>query len=206
MLACADGGRVPSTEESAWLREHVQAALKLTDEQLPSFLDFFGYWLGNGSVGRVQPWRASGYSAVSCSQVKKDEPCFLDQCVHQLGLSASEYVIYDQPLQRCNQPDKIITHLRITASRWVELFDREFGSKPAATRQDNSSRSRSVSTSLSTASTVLDESTEDELREEPSSDDELCGEKVPLAVDEWNEWTEPGKPTDPDYPIKSVKW
>ena len=170
MLACADGGRIPSAEESAWLREHVQGALKLTDEQMPSFLEFLGFWLSNGAVGRIHSPRGGGDIAVSCSHVKEEKVSFLEQCVAQLGLTPSEYILYDQPLKRSSQPEQLITHLCITAPRWVELFDRDFGLKHKTAL--HLSRCRSMSTLQSTVSTVLDEPVEDELREETVSEDD----------------------------------
>ena len=198
MLACADGGRVPSADESAWLRHHVQNALKVTDEQLPSFLEFLGFWLSNGAVGYVHSKRG-GCTAVSCSQVKKEEACFLEQCVHQLGLSPSDYIMFDQSLKRCNQPDKIVTLLHITATRWVELFERNFGLSPATSHSNT--RSRSVSTS--TASTELGDVMESELREE-SSDDELAEQEEAQMKDSM-QFEEPEALHDPDQPNKAAK-
>ena len=167
MLSCADGGRVPSAEESAWVRSHVQAALKLTDEQLPTLLDFLGYWLGNGKIGYVSlPGGAGKCRAVSCSQVVEEGESTLQACVQHLALDSSDYSLLEQPLKRHNQPDARIAHLQITAPRWVELFERDFG----LSRNEGKPRCRSVSRSLSTASTVLDEPTVDEASEEALSD------------------------------------
>ena len=202
MLACADGGRIPSADESAWLREHVQAPLKLTDEQLPSFLDFLGYWLSSGAVGRVHSKRHSGYSAVSCYEVKNETVCFLEQCVHQLGLGPSDFILYDQPFQRCNQPDKLITHLHITARRWIDLFQRDFGFELKVSH--GIPRCRSVSTSLSTASTELDEPMTDEVTER-SSDDELATDEETLKTEESDYLDESAQLKDPNPPTKPAQ-
>ena len=181
------------------MREQVQGVLKLTDEQLPSFLEFFGYWLGNGSVEYVHSKRGAGYKAVSCSVVKQEEVSFIKQRVHQLGLTPSEFIMDEESLIRhSNQPNKIITHLHIIAPRWLDLFDREFGQQKRTVP-----RRRSVSASLSTASTVLSDSLAEEVGEVGSSSDveaeeELMNDET-VGLKEWD------TPVDPDHSIQSAK-
>ncbi|MCJ1297138.1 Phosphatidylinositol 4-kinase alpha [Xylographa carneopallida] len=127
MLACADMGRTPSGEEAALLRRTVQDKLLLSDEQLPHFLEFFGFWLGDGCMQYSRGW--SGCNAVCCSQVKTEDVAFLREKVPLMGLTSRDVYWRTDEQPRRDQSTTIVTTLLITATRWFDFFNDEYGVK-----------------------------------------------------------------------------
>ena len=227
MLACADAGRTPSAEEIAFVRVHVQRRLKLSDAQFIAFLEFFGFWVGDGALqygrsGNTRP------DAVTCARVQDDDVNFLRQMAVKLGLTSSQYRFRTYDLRRARKPSKTVTVIEIIDPLWFAFFDEEFGlqykyslyydPKAAIARQGNISKVKrssvsaaSTTRSISSTSSPPSPSVSDADSPKEEEPDSPVEEESPTVLDPPTEEElppedDPDTPLDPDLPTKSCKW
>ena len=119
MLACADAGRQPSSDERSDVRATVQGRLGLSDVQFPAFLELFGFWLAGGGAMNYRD------SAVKLSQANADDVTFVDETLAAVGLRPGQFYRHEQPLPcRASKPMSTTTW-QIADKGWFNFFDRQ---------------------------------------------------------------------------------
>ena len=121
MLSCADGGRQPSIAERGEVQVDVQRRLGFTDEQLPAFLELFGFWLGDGSLSHSP-------RAVQLSHLEPQGVAWVDRTLAAVGLQQERHFYrYAHRLPRSGLEDAVNVLWLIIDQRWVDFFDHHFG-------------------------------------------------------------------------------
>ena len=211
MLACADKGRTPTADEAAFVHDCVQRRLRLSDEQFPHFLEFFGFWLAHGCLQYTQVAHAS--NAVCCSRVEADDVNFLRKSVALMGLQSDDVCWRTDKMAQRDAQDNLTTTLSIVAPHWFVFFDDEYGSAFRPT----SSLSLSFTTTTMRSVAVCDPLSPTSIHRVSSSVDSMCDWDeaeyglqemdedglVKLAVDD-DDTRHAGQPRDLDHSTEAA--
>ena len=148
LLACAEKGYQPQDTDR---RDATQAVLGLTDEQWAAFIELFGFWLGDGTMGyQYHSDKAhGGRDCVRFIQRKKTDLVWLKEMFVRVGLSKDHY-------KRKYEYKSKLTARSVTEPCWFLFFDQEFGRQYKRSRYYTPppSHTRSLSTFTSRPSSL----------------------------------------------------
>ena len=168
-----------------------------TDDALCAFLELYGYWLGNGSLA----YRTTdgGYNAVVFSSLRMERDQYLHGLLDRLALRRGRDWRLHNVVQECGQ-----YQLHIVTPCWFAFFDAEYGLKYRGSEFFDCIAA--VAKQSGICSVVDDEDMPAEpwppvkkqlhIKQQPS-----FMEEVPVQPS-----TDEDDPSDPETPIKSVRW